>query len=359
VGYLTCLRLYHDPARLFEPRRLLHFFLAYFLTVNLIRTRGMVRAFLVLFLVAVVLKAFEGVFLYAEGGGLQIKWRIRAIFTGWEDSLCFVTFLLLLAVFLLDQAPFPGKRLFLLLSPAVFFSLLFSYKRAYYVGMVVGGMVLFFLLGRRARRRFLVFALVAALIGAGLVTVAGQWTALALRIDSILHPTKESSASYRLVEWKNALISIRRHPWFGIGLGGVMPMEIWLSRTNLLGVHNTFLWVAVKMGGFGLFAYLWLHLAFWFHLRRLSRRVGDPFLRSLSRGLLCVFAAFCTAEMFAPMFAQMRTATWFGVILGLGMMIKEMDGTVGEDTDGRTETPLLLGNEFSRSKVHGSGSSSP
>ncbi len=325
LGYLTCILLYGDPGRLFEPRRLLHFFLAYFLTVNLIRTKQSLQLFLLIFFAAISLKAIQGVYLYTLGEGLQIKWKIRALFTGWGDSLNFVTLLLLLATFVLDKAPLPAKRLWLIATPVVLFSFLFSYKRAYYVAFVVGLFVLFLIQKGKARFRFLMTAFVGFLLFLVLITAAGQWRAIGMRFESILNPTKESSANYRLVEWQNALISIRKNPVAGLGLGGVMPMEIYLSRTNLLGVHNTYLWVAVKMGAVGLFAYLFLQFAFVKRLLRQNQTLHDPFFRTLSRGLTCAFAAFCAAQMFAPMFAQMRTSTWFGVILGIGMLLATLD----------------------------------
>jgi|GEM_PF-1979881 O-antigen ligase len=325
LGYVTCIVRYQDATRLFEPRRLIHLFAAYFLTVNLIRTKRSLQLFLWIYFAAIVFKALEGVVLYSMGAGLQIKWRIRAIFTGWEDSLNFVTYLLFLSVFVLDRLQFAGKRLFLFFSPAVFFCFLFSYKRAYYIAMAVGIFALFFLLDRKSRFRMVILLLALAILCMGIITVAGQWQAIGMRMASIFQPTKESSANYRLIEWQNAMISIHRNPVFGIGLGGVMPMEVFLSRTNLLGVHNTFLWVAVKMGIFGLFTYLFLHFAYLQRLIRLNRRLRDPFLRTVARALLCSFLAFCAAEMFAPMFAQMRTGTWLGVMMGIGMMLSTLD----------------------------------
>lgn len=325
IGYITCIQLYGDPGRLFEPRRLLHFFLAYLLTVNLIRTKSAIRLFLLIYLTAVVLKATQGLFLYTLGEGLEIKWRIRAIFTGWGDSLNFVTFLLILAAFFLDRTPMWGKRFFLWATPVVIFSLMFSYKRAYYVALVVGLCVLGLLQKGRNRLRFLGLAMLAMVAGLILITVSGQWYAIGQRFASIVNPTQESSANYRLIEWRNAIISIHENPVYGIGLGGVMPMEIYIPRTNLLGVHNTYLWVAVKMGAIGLFTYLLLLNTYFRRLLQQNVHLRDPFLRSLSRGITCAFVAFLAAQMFAPMFQQMRTATWFGVILGLGMMLAVVD----------------------------------
>ncbi|MFB3788464.1 MAG: O-antigen ligase family protein [bacterium] len=325
AGYIACLLYYKNPALLFEPRRLMHLFVAYYLTVNLLRTKASMQMFLTILFAAVALKAMEGAYLFTAGQGLQIKWKIRAIFTDWADSLMFVTYLLLLAAFLVERAPFPGKWIFTAFSPVVFFSLLVSYKRAYYIALLAGLAALFWIQGHKSRFRLLLISGAAAVILAGLITVTDQWTAVGLRVDSILHPTKESSANYRLVEWQNALICIRRNPLFGIGLGGIMPMEIWLSRTNLLGVHNTFLWVAVKMGAFGLFTYLLVHFAFLRRLRRQNVVLRDPFLRVLSKGIYCTFIAFLAAQLFAPMFAQMRTAAYLGMIFGGGMMLARYD----------------------------------
>jgi len=325
IGYLTCIRLYGDPLRLFEPRRMLHFFLSYFLAVNLIRTKSSLQAFLSLFFFAVILKSLEGGYLYLLGEGLEIKWRIRAIFTGWEDSLTFVTYLLFLGVIVVGKYDFPFKRIYLIFSPVVFYTFLFSYKRAYYVAMAVGLLLLLGMQGWKAKMRMAAWLLLCGVLMAGLITVMGQWQAIGMRFESILNPTKESSANYRLIEWQNAYISIKRNPIFGIGLGGVMPMEIFLSRTNLLGVHNTYLWAAVKMGILGFFSYVLLHIAF---LRRLMRQNGalhDLYLQAVSKGIACSFAAFAAAEMFAPMFAQMRTAAWLGVMMGIGMTLPVMD----------------------------------
>lgn len=325
LGYITCIVLYHEPARLFEPRRLLHFFIAYFLMVNLIRTKESLRWFLLIYAIAIILKSVQGVYLFYGGEGLQVKWRIRAIFTGWEDSLSFMTYILFLGMFVMDKVSIPKQWFFILCTPTVLYCFLFAYKRAYYVALAVGLCMMFLLLKKQARLRFTGLALVGVVLLMMIITAAGQWQAITMRITSIFEPTKESSANYRLIEYQNACISISKNPIFGIGLGGVMPMEIHLSRTNLLGVHNTFLWAAVKMGVFGLFTYLLLNLAFIKQLLKQNRTLHDPFLRSLSRAILCTLVAFIAAQMFAPMFSQIRTATWLGIIMAAGMMLPMMD----------------------------------
>lgn len=325
LGYLTCVYLYHEPGRLFEPRRLLHFFIAYFFTVNLIRTKESLKWFLLIYAAAIILKSFQGVYLFYGGEGLQVKWRIRAIFTGWGDSLNFMTYMIFVAMFLLDKVKIPKQWIFLLCTPTVLYCFLFAYKRAYYVAFAVGLCIMFLLLKKEARLRFLGLAVIGGILLMVLITAAGQWQAITMRFASIFEPTKESSANYRLIEYQNACISISKHPIFGIGLGGVMPMEIHLSRTNLLGVHNTFLWAAVKMGVFGLFTYLLLNVCFIKQLIRNNYILHDPFLRTVSRAILCSLIAFLAAQMFAPIFSQIRTATWLGVMMAVGMLLPMMD----------------------------------
>ena len=97
--------------------------------------------------------------------------------------------------------------------------MLVSYKRAYYLAFIVAMCVVFLLQGKRARFRFFLLLLAAALIFAGALTAAGQWEAFAMRFGSIFTPTKESGAHYRIIEWRNALISIEKNPVTGIGLG--------------------------------------------------------------------------------------------------------------------------------------------
>ena len=59
--------IYGDPSRLFEPRRILHLFIGYFLAVNLLRTRDSLRMFLTIFL-AIVLKSWRSLALFLRRG---------------------------------------------------------------------------------------------------------------------------------------------------------------------------------------------------------------------------------------------------------------------------------------------------
>jgi O-antigen ligase len=215
----------------------------------------------------------------------------------------------------------------------VLFTLINTYKRAYYVGFAFALGCLFLLEGGRRRFRFLLLSSVAFALLLALITATDRWYAVTQSVWSIFHPTKESSAHYRLVEWQNALISVRRYPWLGIGLGGILEMVLFLPRTNLLGVHNTYLWVAVKMGVIGLLTYLWLILSFVGQMMRQRRQLPDSFRLWVNQGLLLSFIAFLAAQFFAPMFSQMRTSTWMGVVMGLGVMLPFLGESGGRNTE--------------------------
>jgi hypothetical protein len=81
------------------------------------------------------------------------------------------------------------------------------------------------------------------------------------------------------------------------------------------------LWVAVKMGVVGLLTYLWLIVSFVGQMMRQRRQLPDSFRLWVNQGLLLSFIAFLAAQFFAPMFSQMRTSTWMGVVMGLGVML--------------------------------------
>ncbi len=321
AGYITCVRLTGEAGRIFEPRRILHFYVVFFLTVNIITTRERLKLLLWVFGAAVILKSAEGMCLYFQGAGLQIKWRITAIFTGWGDGLNFVTYLLFVLLLLIRKPEGVRRGMWLLFWPMVLLTLLNTYKRAYYVGLAAALGFLFLLEGGRRRVRFVVFGTLALVLLLGVITVTNSWYAVGQSVWSIFHPTMESSAHYRLVEWKNALLSIQAHPWLGIGLGGILEMLVYLPRTNLLGVHNTFLWVTVKLGLLGLLVYLWLILSYLHCLMRQRNTLPDSFLRWVNQGLLLSFIAFLTAQFFAPMFFQMRTSAWMALVMGVGVML--------------------------------------
>ena len=321
LGYLTCVHLTGEPQRLFEPRRVLHFYLVFFLVVNIINSPSRLRLLLWTFAAAVILKSLQGVYLYQLGAGLEIKWRIKAIFTGWGDGLNFVTYLLFGLLLLLRRPEGVRWKRWLLFWPIVLFTLVSTYKRAYYVGFAFALGCLFLLEGGRRRFHFVMFSTVAVALLLAVITVGDKWYAVSESVWSIFHPTKESSAHYRLVEWRNALISVRRYPWLGIGLGGILEMVLFLPRTNLLGVHNTYLWAAAKMGVLGLLMYLWLTLSFVWQLMRQRHELPDSFRLWVNQGLLLSFLAFSAAQFFAPMFSQMRTSTWMGIVMGVGVML--------------------------------------
>ncbi len=316
IGYLTGGYNSGNWTRIYEPRRMVHFFAAYFLFTNLIDNRRKFDTFLLIFLAATGLKGIHGMWLYAHGEGLMVKWRIRAIFTGWGDGLNFTTYLLIMAAAWFRRIRLPGQLLWWLLSFPVVFSFLMSYKRSFYIGLVAGIGVLFLLFDGDARRRLLTYSAIAAFLGLALIIATGNWYAFSSRVASIFQPKKESSANYRIVEWKNALIAIRMNPWLGIGMGGILTMIIFLSRTNLLGIHNTYLWAAAKMGFGGLLCVCWFLLSL-AALALRDRKNSDAQTKFRAEIFLAVLTAICCVGVFAPLFHQTRTSFWLGIFAGI------------------------------------------
>ncbi len=96
---------------------------------------------------------------------------------------------------------------------------------------------------------------------------------------------QDLATKMRLGEYKDALILIRRYPWFGVGF--IAPPDIDLY----IGVSNLYLLIAEKMGLVGLSAFLLTMLVLAFHILRAFRRATSreqPILLGLTAALIGV-----------------------------------------------------------------------
>jgi len=98
---------------------------------------------------------------------------------------------------------------------------------------------------------------------------------------------QDLATQMRFGEYKDAMILIRRYPWFGVGF--IAPPDIDLY----IGVSNLYLLIAEKMGLVGLSAFLLTMLVLSFHILRAFKRMGagseiGPILLGLTAALIGV-----------------------------------------------------------------------
>jgi hypothetical protein len=187
-------------------------------------------------------------------------------------------FLLLLALLFAVAAPLARERIPLWLwaaMPFIVASLLYSYRRSFWIAAVLGILLVVLVGAGRSWRRvglpaLLVSGLAAYLLVAGgvagqLASPAANESSLAGRLQSI-NPTKISNNAqdrYRLDERRNVLADLRAAPISGIGLGIDYTQRYPLGLSNITHqyVHFAALWWWMKLGILGLIGYVWMMAA--------------------------------------------------------------------------------------------------
>jgi O-antigen ligase len=192
------------------------------------------------------------------------------------------------------------------------FGLVLTYTRAQWIASAIAIALMVVFLPRQQKKLLgkYVLAIVPVLLIAGCVMAATPGsagatlvTALADRASSIFAPDQTlSSASleWRLFETAAAEASIRSHPWLGVGLGNdyrsmtILQGEArgWLydlagtSRLTRF-VHNSYLYMTVKMGLPTLGVFAWFALSYLVIGVRTVRRVSSTWSKLLL--MPCVF----------------------------------------------------------------------
>jgi hypothetical protein len=262
-----------------------------FLTVNLLTDRRRVWLFAVAAGALAAFKGAEGLVFWAAGAAPPLEEGgsfIGTILTYYEPTtnLLLMFFLLAGACALLMRVPLP---LWMKLStPVVFLAFVFSFRRSFWIALVLA-LVLSIMLTSGIRGRRLVFPTMIALIASVWIAIAaGGATTLNSPIverASSLAPTKLDARKqdvYRLQEMRNVLLAIKNHPITGLGLGvpwsaveNPMPEEHPGGRfyTHIVLLHH---WL--KLGLLGAAAYLWLMIAMILTSIRLWRFSDDKWL---------------------------------------------------------------------------------
>jgi O-antigen ligase len=187
----------------------------------------------------------------------------------------------------------------LLGSPLLLACLVLSYRRSFWIGGVLG-IVLVLLLGTSplGRRLFVpaVLAIAAAILLLGSVNFQSQ-TPLVKRLASLSPTSLEANRQdrYRIDERANVIAAIMKDPVTGLGV--TIPWQATAQTLPLEGegegreyVHFAALWYWMKLGILGLLAYLGLIAGSMTLAFQAWRRRPEPLFRAFGLGSLCSFA---------------------------------------------------------------------
>ena len=285
---------------LFAARQLAWLPIVPLLVVNVVETKRQVRGALAFGAGLAIVKATLGVIGVIAGIGVVVE---GATITYYEPTANWLVMLAILGVVaaLLLRVRLPVWVL--AGTPLLVLSLALSFRRSFWIGAVLGVLLVVLLGSRPLGRRLGVVAVV--LLGVAVWTLSLQpldaETPLVERARS-LEPSKvESNAQdrYRLDELQNVTTEIRHHPVTGLGLGGQ-----W-TATHPLGVnhengraytHVVAFWWWLKLGILGLLAYLAVMATSMAMGWQVWRRSTDPLLSAAGLALLCGLAGVAVVE---------------------------------------------------------------
>jgi hypothetical protein len=139
--------------------------------------------------------------------------------------------------------------------------LILGFRRAAILSSIAAAFAMIVTLPRFRRRRQL--AVVGAVLGGFILfSIITNPVAVAARFMGVIQPGGEGSAYIRLMELPNVLLNIWHHPILGVPFGipwttyHRMPVS---AVYTTLGTHTSFLYWPLRMGIFGIIAFVWLY----------------------------------------------------------------------------------------------------
>jgi O-antigen ligase len=255
----------HDAGALYHSaRKLAYLVLLPILVVNVLRTKRDLHLALLFFVGVMVYKCAEGLTSWLLGAGRTID---ETVLTFYSPAVNFSLLVLVLGVLAAVLARIRLPLPLWLLAPIAAAVLILSFRRNFYLALVVCVVLLVLVVSGRQGRALLIPAVAAVLLalwlGFSALAATDSNSPVVERVQS-LSPTRIELAAYdryRIDEQRNVRDELARHPLTGLGLGvpwtARHPVSVSLPGAQQY-IHGTVLWYWVKLGILGVVAYVWL-----------------------------------------------------------------------------------------------------
>lgn len=331
--------------------RLVTYYLTFFIVTNLVREERQLNLLLRgLFLLATIVAAAMIVqFLVGESLPL-LPGRVENLSTWGESysditrilppgqSLILVSFFAITCILVLDK--FTPINMFRFLQWAMLgLALVLTFVRAYWVGMILGLLLLAYLVKGQDRQRLVQWGLVVmflVLVVLGPLVVDPESRAARLvsasieRLGTLVQrktlSSQESTLRWRYSEYEYALAQITSHPFIGLGLG--VRYRPWDPSLDWKGpddsgfdgrayIHNGHLWILMKSGLLGYLCFVWLSLAFLFRGFRYWRRIPNSQMKGSVLGSTLAYLAVLVGSVTSPLVMEWHWTPVIGLMMGL------------------------------------------
>ncbi|HJV66423.1 MAG TPA: O-antigen ligase family protein [Geomonas sp.] len=297
------LDIYNDVGRFIYPA------LAFYLCVNVLNSGNKIRSMLWVLIGACATKTLLLDINYLTGHGEP--YQDSSVVTMDSAVLMAAGFLVsLVCALLLHRRRIKALPMVLLSMLPMTFALVFSFRRGHWVGQLASFALLYLLSCRSARKTMVYWALAGGVAGCLLLAVGGMragsghaTTSLVTRFESIFDPGQYSNR-HHFEESAITLGDLEERPLLGMGLGGVHSAVpgAWREEDQPLHiVHNTFLYVWMKLGLPGLLLFLAAGAAFLkklYQYRKIAGRAPNrPFVAGIGSGAGILLAMFATGPV--------------------------------------------------------------
>ncbi len=243
-----------------------------------------------------IVKAVLGLIEVAGHYGAPIEGA--ATLTYYEPVANWLIMTVLLGIFAAVLAHARPPLWALLGSPLLIACLVFSYRRSFWIGAVLGLLLVLLLGTSAAGRRLLLPAALgvgAAILLLGSVNFQSQLP-LVKRVASLAPSKLEANIQdrYRLDERVNVLNAIGEHPLTGLGVtipwsADAQPLSVEHEEGRQY-VHFAALWFWLKLGVLGLFAYVGILIGSMTLAWQVWRGSREPLLSAFGLASLCAMA---------------------------------------------------------------------
>ena len=312
---------------LFESRYLFYVPICYVVAAANIRTVRHVRGVMAVLLCGTGLFAIEGAYRKVALIDTGILGVIPEFAYEHMDAIFLAAGIVFSFAILAFRAPARYRTLAALTLPIMLFTLLASERRAGFIAMIVGFLVLAAILLIRERRAFVLYVVPVLLAASVYFPVFWNATGMlgqpARAVRSISQPDARDAASNlaRVLETINVGANIEASPLFGLGFGREyafivsVPDLSWWPLWHFV-AHNNVLWLWLKLGILGFIAFFVLMGAAITRGVQLARVLTVPELRT--------FAAIATVGIVSVLvfsyvdiaLVSGRVTVFLGVLLG-------------------------------------------
>ena len=313
----------NDPVILKQDFKKFLFPILFFIcAINILDSEKRIRVLLIAVFTLSAVKSAVGILYYLAGLGFAYEDN-SVIFVETADNLLLVTCIVAAASLVISRALRPTRLLFLCAAVLpMIFSLLFSYRRNAWLGVLLSLLLLACLAPRRQRIRIAAVGAASLILLTLFVSIAG--TSRSLVSDRFLKDRLfsitdrgESSNTAHMIEWEITTRETMRQPVLGLGLGSKHSPVPGIEGMPTHTVHNAFLMLWMKMGIIPVGFFLWWLLRYVRFGIRAAQIEDDTSLKAIQRALFATLGYWAVSLNVGPTWHYYRETFLMALVVAL------------------------------------------